>query len=314
MAIYIAVDVGGTQLRVATYSEEGVTPHQQARIPTKSSQGKPIDRLMDLITSVWPVQEKVAAIGIAAPGPTNPKQGIVLSAPNIPGWVNMPLRQTLEDRFGVPTYIGNDANLAAWGEWRFGAGQGHHNLLYLTVSTGIGGGVICDDQLLLGENGLAGELGHVTILPDGPLCGCGHRGHLEALASGTGIAAYVLEELSKGRASSLAITPSPSARDISRAAKQGDPLAIEAYARAGKYLGIAITNYLHVFNPSIVILGGGVSQSGPLIIKPMQEILQQSVMSPGYLTNLTITTAALGDDAGLLGALALVRTTQRVVI
>ena len=314
MSIYIAVDVGGTQLRVSTYTEEGITPYQQARIPTKSAQGKAIDRLMDLIASVWPVEDKVAAIGIAAPGPTNPKSGIIYQAPNIPGWTNLPLRQLLEDRFSAPVCLGNDANLAALGEWRFGAGQGHHNILYLTISTGIGGGVICDDRLLLGENGLAGELGHITVLPDGPLCGCGGRGHLEALSSGTGIAAYVATELAHGRESSLSSSPTPNAREISRAAKQGDPLAGEAFARAGKYLGIAMTNFLHSFNSSLIILGGGVSQSGRLLIDPMEAVVRASVMSPEYLSNLTITTAALGDDAGLLGALALVRSTQRELI
>jgi glucokinase len=314
MSTYIAVDVGGTQLRVATYTEEGVTPHQQARIPTKSSEGQAIDRLVDLIANLWPSHDKVAAIGIAVPGPTNPKLGILYSAPNIPGWENLPLRQLLEDRFGVPVNLGNDANLAVLGEWYFGAARGHHNVLYLTISTGIGGGVICDDRLLLGEDGLAGELGHVTVLPDGPLCGCGQRGHLEALSSGTGIAAFVVEELRKGRPSALKLNPAPNARDISQAAEMGDPLAVEAFARAGKYLGIAITNYLHVFNPSIVILGGGVSQSGSLLTGPMRAILETSALSAEYYKRLTITRAALGDDVGLLGALALARITQREVI
>ncbi|HVN56116.1 MAG TPA: ROK family protein [Anaerolineaceae bacterium] len=314
MSIYIAVDVGGTQLRVATFTEVGITPRQQARIPTKSAQGKTIDRLMDLIASVWPVDDRVAAIGVAAPGPTNPRLGIVYKAPNIPDWVDLPLRQILEDRFNVPVCLGNDANLAALGEWRFGAGQGRHNILYLTISTGIGAGVICDGHLLLGENGLAGELGHITVLPDGPVCGCGQRGHLEALSSGTAIAAYVTAELAKGRESSLSATLNPNAREISRAAKQGDPLAIEAFARAGKYLGIAITSFLHSLNPSMIILGGGVSQSGHLLIDPAEAVVRASVMAPEYLNDLIITTAALGDNAGLLGALALVRSTEREVI
>ncbi|HEX9028398.1 MAG TPA: ROK family protein, partial [Anaerolineales bacterium] len=203
--------------------------------------------------------------------------------------------------------LGNDANLAALGEYRFGAGQGHHDLMYLTISTGIGGGVIVRDKLMLGAWGLAAELGHVTIDPNGPRCGCGHLGHLEAYSSGTAIAAYVLVELLRGVPSALSTDPPPTTVEIAAAAEAGDPLSLEAFARAGKYLGIGLGNYLHIFNPSIVIFGGGVSRSGTLLFDPMKACLAGEVLSSAYIQNLIITTAALGDDAGLLGALALIR-------
>ena len=149
------------------------------------------------------------------------------------------------DRFNVPVVVGNDANMAAVGEWRYGAGVGHHNLVFLTISTGIGGGVILDDRLVLGERGLAAELGHITVIPDGPLCGCGHRGHIEALSSGTAIARYVSEQLAEGRKSIIKPDPHPTARDVSFAAANGDELAIEAMTRAGKFLGQMIADYLH---------------------------------------------------------------------
>ncbi len=253
-------------------------------------------------------EDRVCGIGIAAPGPINPQVGIIYSAPNIPGWEQLPLAQILQERFNVPTRLGNDANLAALGEWRYGAGKGHHHLLYLTISTGIGGGVICDDQLLLGHHGLAAELGHVTVLPDGPLCGCGHRGHLEAVASGTAIARYVAEQLAQGVPSSLAEFSNPTGRDISMAAENGDPLAKASLARAGTFIGYALADYLHIFNPSIIILGGGVSRSGPFLIEPLRTSIAQRIISPEYLHGLVITTAALGDDSGLLGALALAET------
>ncbi len=307
MDVIVTADIGGTHIRVAVFPREAHKPLRQKRITTKGKEPAQV-RLNALIAELIQPDDKVLAIAAAAPGPTDPRLGLVLNAPNIPGWENLPLAKIIGDQFKAPVYLGNDANLAALGEWRFGAGQGHHDLVYLTISTGIGGGVISDDRLLLGERGLAAELGHVTVNPDGPMCGCGHRGHLEAFSSGTAIARYVAGQLAGGRTSSLTSLPSPSARDISAAADNGDPLAIEALERAGRYLGIAIANYLHIFNPSIVILGGGVSSSGAHFFLPMRQSLKENVFAPGYLDGLTVTTAALGDDVGLLGALALAHT------
>jgi glucokinase len=310
MDTFIAVDIGGTQIRVAVYANDAQRPVKQKRIPTQDNNQTPLERMIALIADMWPVNDPVCGIGIAAPGPINPQLGIIYSAPNIPGWEKVPLAQILKERFGVPTRLGNDANLAALGEWRYGAGQGHHNLLYLTISTGIGGGVICDDQLLLGCHGLAAELGHVIVQADGEICSCGHRGHLEAYGSGTAIAHYVADQLAQGVPSSLAGNKKPTGREIFLAAEQGDPLAKAAFARAGKYIGLAISNYLHIFNPSIIILGGGVSFSGAFLMEPLRAAIAEHILSPEYLHGLVITTAALGDDAGLMGALALARTAQ----
>jgi glucokinase len=307
MDVIITADVGGTHIRVAVFPRESSKPLREKRITTKGKDSAEV-RLTNLIAELKLPDDRILAIAVAAPGPTDPKMGLILEAPNIAGWVNLPLSRIISDQFNVPVYLGNDANLAALGEWRFGAGRGHHDLVYLTISTGIGGGVICNDQLLLGQRGLAAELGHITIDPEGPLCGCGKRGHLEAFSSGTAIARYVAGQLAAGRTSSLTSTPSPSARDISAAADAGDPLAVEALERAGQYLAIGIANYLHIFNPSIVILGGGVSSSGAHFFLPMRQSLKDHVFAPGYLDNITVTTADLGDDVGLLGALALAHT------
>jgi glucokinase len=263
---------------------------------------------MALIAKVWPSDDQVAAISVAAPGPVNPYEGIVLAAPNIHGWTDLPLRALLTERFQVPVSVGNDANLAALGEWHFGAGQGHHHLIYLTVSTGIGGGVIVNDQLLLGWRGLAAELGHVTVMQDGPACGCGQFGHLEALASGPSIVRWMQAELRTGAASSLADQPKLDAKLISEAAQAGDLLAQQAIQRAGMFIGQALANYLHIFNPSIIIIGGGVGRSGPLLFDPLMASMRKHIMTPDYLTELTVVPAALGDEAGLMGALAAART------
>jgi glucokinase len=308
MKFQIAVDIGGTQLRAACYSVGENRPRCIERIPTVHPSNSPYNRLEQLIQSVWPEDGAVESIAVAAPGPLDPYKGIIFEAPNIPDWVDLPLRSLLENRFQVPVALGNDANLAALGEWMFGAGRGHHHLVYLTISTGIGGGVIIDDRLLLGKHGLGAELGHVTVIPDGPLCGCGQRGHLEAISSGTGISNWVREQLNNGTASILENAVDVNAKIIADAARSGDPLSIAAFQRAGTYLGLAVTNFLHIFNPTIIVMGGGVSRSWDLFIETVRSTIHLNVMNPHFLSDLTITRAELSDDAGLMGALALARS------
>ncbi len=304
---YIVADVGGTHIRVACFPTKSLKPTIVQRIPTVGPDS-PHDRLIHLIHTVAPAGEPIAAIAVAAPGPLDPFKGIVYEAPNIPSWIDLPLKKLLEDEFKVPAAIGNDAILAALGEWRFGAGVGHRNLVYITVSTGIGGGVIAENQLLLGERGLAAELGHVTVVQDGPLCSCGQRGHLEAVASGPAIARWLEEELSQGIPSSLPAGKPITAEDVSLAASQGDELAKAALARSATFVGATIADYLHIFNPTLVIIGGGVSQSGAIFLDPLRAAMSEHVMSPMYLDGLTLTTSDLGDDVGLMGALALAHT------
>jgi len=305
MSTFVAVDIGGTHIRAAAYEPDNISPLTHKRTRSHANEPGTFDRLVKAIESAWPTDRTVKAIGMASPGPLDPKSGVVFATPNIPEWQNFPLTEKLTQHFGVPAYLDNDANLAALGEWKFGAGRGHHDLLYLTISTGIGGGVIVRDRLLHGYHGLAAELGHVTVLADGPVCSCGYEGHLEALASGPAIVRYVREQLEAGQKSELSSVDDLNARTVAEAAGRGDALAKSAFARAGKYLGIGVASFLHTFDPSIVIFGGGVSQSGPLLFEPFETSLRTHVFNPHYLENLVITTAALGDDAGLLGALAL---------
>ena len=309
MNIRIAVDLGGTHLRAAAYRHNETEPIKHKKTTSRSKDESIFERLLRLIEEVMPTDETVTGIGVAVPGPVDPVNGIIIDTPNIPEMNGFPLVERLSSELGVPVFLGNDANLAALGEWRYGAGQGHDHLLYFTISTGVGGGVICDGHLLEGGAGLGAELGHVTIKAEdeGPACSCGKHGHLEALASGTAIAKYVEAQLKDEKTvSSLRSSAIRNAHAIAEAAREGDPLAIEAYERAGHYLGVGISGFLQTFNPSIVILGGGVSQSRDLFWQPFQASLRENLFNPAYLDNLVITTAALGDDAGLLGALALV--------
>ncbi|HET6594308.1 MAG TPA: ROK family protein [Anaerolineales bacterium] len=306
MSHIVAVDIGGTHIRVALYEPNSTEPIAHRRTRSLANEPGVYERLEQAIESVWS-QGQVQAIGVASPGPLDPHTGRILDTPNIPEWVNFPLGAKLSEYFHVPVYVDNDANMAGLAEWQYGAGRGHENLIYLTISTGIGGGVISQGCLLQGFRGMGGELGHMTIDPDGPLCGCGRRGHIESFSSGPAIARYVAEELTAGQTSSLQGESVISARQIADAARAGDRLAVSAFERAGYYLGIAVANYLAIFDPSILIFGGGVSQVGELLFKPFRESLQKHTFHPHYLDNLVITKAALGDDAGLLGALALAR-------
>ena len=307
MKYHLAVDVGGTWLRAALYPQGETVPMRQERTRT-SREGRPEAALVALLREIWPADGEVLGVGVACPGPLNPETGVVYAAPNIPAWRDFPLADYLSRALGVPVKVDNDANLAALGEWRYGAGQGHHHVLYLPISTGIGGGIIVADRLLRGAHGLAGEMGHVTVVPDGPPCGCGQRGHLEAVASGTAIARMAEEALAGGASSALARCPHPlTAADVAAAAKEGDALAQQVLTTAATHLGRALAGFLHIFNPQAVILGGGVVQAGEVLLRPLEATLRASVMSPAYLEDLVLTTAALGDDAGLLGALALIR-------
>ncbi len=308
MSIYIAIDIGGTQMRAAAFPLNGYEPVAVQRVPTHNPDISPQEGLVQLIESVCPPDETLISIGVAAPGPLNPKTGVIYTAPNIAAFRNFPIVEYLQEKFNVPVFLENDANLAAVGEWQAGAGQGHTHLIYLTISTGIGSGIISDGHLLQGEGGIAAELGHVTVIPEGPICGCGQPGHLEAIASGKNIARWTKEKLAKGAESSLQNAKKVTAKKIAKAAYKGDDLARKAFERAGGYIGLTLANFLHIFNPSIVIFGGGVSRSGDLLLDPIKRSVQKHVMSPKYIDDLTITTATLGDDAGMIGALILART------
>jgi len=302
----VAIDIGGTHIRTAAYEPDSQIPVAHHRTKSLANQPGVYDRLVSAIEQVWQA-DNVSAIGIASPGPLDPHTGVILDTPNIPQWRNFPLAPKLSEHFGVPVHLDNDANLAALAEWQYGAGKGHHELVYLTISTGIGGGVISSGNLIEGFHGMGGELGHMLIDPNGPLCGCGKRGHIEAFSSGPSIVRYFNEQLNTGQKSSLQADPNLSAAQVADAAFQGDSLAISAFSRAGDHLGMAVANFLAIFNPSIIVFGGGVSQVGDLLFKPFEDSLRKNVFHPHYLDDLVIAKAALGDDAGLLGALALAR-------
>ena len=303
----IAIDIGATQMRAASFSTDSIERIKYKKIATRSTGSSPEDRLINLIETIWPDDHDVLSIAAACPGPLDPINGIVINPPNIPEWVSFPLREFLHSKFNIPAAINNDANLAAYGEYSFGAGEGTHNLIYLTISTGVGGGIIVDDKLLIGPYGFAGEIGHMTVVYQGVDCSCGQKGHLESYSSGPSITTWFKSQLDEKTLREQFPNGELNAKSISMAAKNGNPLAIAAFERAGLYIGLAIADLLHLFNTSLVIIGGGVSRAGDLLFNPIRKSVEDHVISDVYVDNLEIVPAKLGDDSGLLGALVLSR-------
>lgn len=312
----IAVDLGGTQLRVALFTTncEMVARHAQ---PSRAAEGitSVVDRIIDGIRQTgqeagW---ERVAGVGVSVPGPVDPRRGIVAWAPNLPGWRDVPLGEMLSQAIDRPILLGNDANLAALAEQRYGAGQGQADLVYITVSTGIGGGIISDGRLIVGRGGLGTEVGHMTVEAHGPLCNCGNIGCLEALASGTALARQARELVSAGVSTKIGTLVDGdlariSAKVVHDAAAEGDTVAIDLYRKAGMYLGVGIVNLMYLFNPSVFVIGGSVAKGWELLYAPMQATIRQRIAEV-YWRQCPIVPAALGDDVSLMGAATLVLDT-----
>lgn len=308
----IAVDLGGTQTRAALCDEHGKILKRVTN-PTNAPSGVEAvyQSVVTSIRQVAPDFSRVYGIGLGAPGPLDPWTGVILDAPNLGGAINFPIKTRLERDFGVPAFVGNDANLAALGEHRFGAGRGVAHLIYITISTGIGGGIIADNQLYLGWRGFAGEVGHQTIDVNGPRCNCGNVGCLEALAAGPALERAAREQLRAGRASKMrewvqGQIERVTGKIISQAAQDGDPLALEIYERAGRYYGFGLINLLHNFDTELFVIGGGVALNAwEWIYPPMIQVLDQHALT-SMRQGVRVVPAQLGDDVGLLGAAALV--------
>jgi glucokinase len=304
------MDLGGTRFRVAVGTSDGDVEWRVSHL-TFAEQGPAagVNRMFTVLDeALQSVEDRssVRGIGIAAPGPLDPWTGIIHRPPNLPGWDQVPLKQLFEDRYGIPVQVGNDANLAAVGEHRYGAGKGYSHIVYITVSTGVGGGIIVDNRLLLGSCGFAGELGHMTIDMQGPLDNCGNIGCLEAFASGTAIARRAVEMAEGGISTTLSSYPRDeiTAELVQMEAYNGDEAAIQIMKDAGTALGVGVLNIAHILNPQRIILGGGVSiGAGPLLWNPMLEVLRTRGMTLCQQET-EVVPASLGDDAGLMGAIA----------
>jgi len=311
--LYGAIDLGGTKLRAEVADLEG-NGRGEVILPTESGGGPDhvIGRMVEALGAAA-AEAGVAlgdlrGLGVASPGALDLVNGIVHEAPQLPGWDGIPLPRILSDRLSIPVFLENDANAAALGENRFGAGRGTRQMIYFTVSTGVGGGIIIDGRIYHGVTGSAGELGHIIVQPNGSLCLCGKLGCLEAYASGTGIAWRAAELVEAGEAPGLERLRREKgeldADEVAEAARQGDEAARRLFDEAGYYLGIALTNCVNIFNPEMIVLGGGVTYgAGELFIARAEETMRQlSRKEP--LGHVRLVRGELRDRAGPLGMIA----------
>jgi glucokinase len=318
--IIAGIDIGGTKIAAATAYPDGRIIRKET-IPTKVEKGPheilecTMGMVSELVRNAQGGQGELTAIGVGCAGPLDVERGLILSPPNLPGWDEFPLVALLKDRFRVRVVLENDANAAALGEQRFGAGRGFENLVYITISTGIGGGVIVDRRIVRGVGSGAGEVGHMTILPDGPPCGCGSRGCLETLCSGTGIARRAREALAQGAESILSAYLSNksdgiTAAKVVEAARNGDRLAAALWSETIRYLALGVGNIIAMLAPEAIIFGGGVSTVGEQLLRPLRQRLNEQVrMAP--VEDIHLLQAGLGPESGLYGAISLVADADR---
>jgi len=308
--LFIGIDLGGTKISTALVNGSGeILARAYRRTLAEEGEDAVIERMVQAAHHVMKdvcSLDEIRAIGIGAPGPLDVDAGVLTAPPNLPGWRRVPLKKLIEDHLGVVAFLENDANAAALAEYHFGAGKGVRNMIYVTVSTGIGGGLILDGELYGGSDGAAGEVGHMTILPHGPLCGCGNRGHLEALASGTAIAREARELIAKGVPTLVSELVSGdldlvSAKVVAQAAQRGDLEAKRIIAQAMDYLGIGMANLANIFNPDLIVLGGGLTNLGDELFVPVRRMVKR-IAFPIVASSLRIVPAALGADVGVVGA------------
>jgi glucokinase len=298
MPIYLGLDFGGTKLAVGLVDDQGALLDSRRR-PTDPATGGvgAVEAMREMVDEMGAGRETIDAVGISFGGPVDASRTRTLISHHGPGWVDFPLVERIAEIWRRPVEMDNDANAAALGEARFGAAAGARNALYVTVSTGVGGGIIVDGKLYRGSRGLSGEIGHTIVKPGGPVCTCGKRGCVEAVAAGPSIAlAY----------QAAARSGSPiTAEDVFRLAASGDPTAQLVLDDAITYLGIGLANAINLLDPDVVVLGGGVTRAGDALFVPLRAAVRMA-SPPSPPDAVPIVAAALGDAVGILGAVALV--------
>jgi glucokinase len=313
--LFAGIDLGGTKILVLIAGPDGKVLAEQ-RIPTLANKGpesvhaRMADAVRDAATAAQLPLAGISAIGISAPGPIDATTGIITDPPNLPGWHNVPLARILHDRLGAPAVLENDANCQAVAEHQFGAGRGYRHMVFITISTGIGGGIIINDELYVGATGAAGEVGHLGVSTDQRTCGAGHPGCLEAFASGAGIAARAREMIAAGglvRAARLAgQNPPLSAETVYLAGQQGEAEATALIESAGRYLGIGLASLINTFNPQAIVIGGGLVNMGETILGPAVDTARARSFAQSF-SDVRIVEGELGERAGALGAIAIAR-------
>ena len=305
----VGIDVGATHYGMLVTDFGGrVVNEVEARLDIRMSPDSYLTKLDEALRAMLGGAQlgldDVLAIGMGVPGPISSEAGMVVAPPIMPGWDKYPVRLKAQELWGRPVSLNNDAELGALGEWAHGAGRGERHLAYIKVGTGIGAGLLLDGKIFRGATGCAGEIGHVTVKDNGPLCTCGNYGCLEAMAGGGAIAKKAREAVLAGKRTQLASLRSVdeiSARDVAHAARLGDLVAQKIMAEAGGYMGIAIASLVNVFNPSMIVIGGGVAQIGDLLLDPIRQVVRnRSLRSAAQAVR--ITAAVLGRRSTSMGA------------
>ena len=308
----IGVDIGGTKIAGAVVDADGAVV-AEARVVSPAADPTAIESAVAALVAGLAAEHPVTAVGVGAAGYIASDRSTVLFAPNI-AWREEPLGADLRRLIGLPVVVENDANAAAWGEFRYGAGRDHDDQLMVTVGTGVGGGVIAGGRLLRGAHGVAAEIGHLRLVPDGRPCGCGNRGCLEQYGSGSALVrdtrAAVLDDPDRARGLLDRAGGDPGAIDgplVTEAAHDGDPFAVAALARLGDVLGQGIASLAAVLDPGVVVVGGGVSEAGDLLLDPIRAAFERELTGRGFRPAAQIRPAALGNRAGVVGAADLAR-------
>lgn len=305
----VGVDLGGTKIYTALVDLEGNIKKEKT-VETLAHEGEQavMGRILDTINYVIDGTDKdlIKSIGIGSPGPLDVKNGVILETANLP-FKNFAIVRTIKETYDLPTYLDNDANVATLGEFMFGAGKGTENMVFITASTGIGGGAVLNGRLFRGATGNALEVGHMTVSTEGPRCGCGNVGCAEALGSGTAIGKRAKEAVLTNVTTSLKNYDNVTAKEVFKEAANGDRVAKNILETSLTYLGIAVANTITNFDPEKVVIGGGVVNGGDIVIETIRDVVTERCMST-FVENCTVEKAVLGGKAGVLGAAALAIT------
>jgi glucokinase len=312
VGLTVGVDIGGTKIAAGLVDEEGMLVEETRRETPATSPPEIVDAIADIVKELSG-RHQIEAIGIGAAGFVDATRSTVLFAPNL-AWRHEPLRQGVEARTSVPTVVENDANAAAWAEFQFGGGRDVQDMVLLTVGTGLGGGLVLDGELFRGAFGVGGEVGHLRVVPNGHLCGCGNKGCWEQYASGS---ALVREARAFARSGSPQAAPLLERADgdaekiqgpmVTEAARDGDVPARELLEDLGRWLGEGIASLAAVLDPAAVVVGGGVADAGDLLLEPARSAFARNLTARGHRPQLEIRLASMGNEAGIIGAADLAR-------
>ena len=321
MGLTVGVDVGGTKIASGVIDERGrVVGRDEVPTPDPDAEGAPeaiATAIAGLVRGHCEKHDDVEGVGIGAAGFVDKKRAMVIFAPNIP-WRDEPLRERVQSQVDLPVVVENDANAAAWAEFQFGAGEDVDDLVMLTIGTGIGGGIVLDGELYRGAFGVAGEVGHLRVVPQGAVCGCGNHGCWEQYASGRALLRDARELVLAGAPGSEAlkqacdgVAADLDGQAVTRLAREGDQACVDLVGEVGRWLGEGLASLAAVLDPAVTVVGGGVSEAADLLLTPMRAAFESELTARGYRPMMEIRPAELGNDAGIVGAGDLARRTPR---